>query len=102
MGVVFRTLGRLRLFQPFIDRQRLINTFVTNVRGPGEALHLGGHRVTSVVPVAVNPGNVGVSFDILSYAGQLGITVVADPDVVPDQEQLTHLLSDELRQLLGR
>lgn len=102
MGVVFRTLGRLRLFQPFIDRQRLINTFVTNVRGPGEALHLGGHRVTSVVPVAVNPGNVGVSFDILSYAGQLGITVVADPDVVPDQEQLTHLLSDELRQLLNQ
>lgn len=102
MGVVFRALGRLRLFQPFVDRQRLVNTFVTNVRGPGEALHFLGHRVTSVIPVAVNPGNVGVSFDILSYAGQLGVTVVADPDLVPDQEQLTHLLSDELRQLLSR
>jgi hypothetical protein len=100
MGVVFRGLARVGLFQPFIDRQRLVNTFVTNVRGPVTALSLGGRQVSALVPVAVNPGNVGVSFDVMSYAGRLGITVVADPDVVPDQDDLTALLEDELEQLL--
>ena len=102
MGVVFRALGRLGLFQPFINRQRLVNTFVTNVRGPAGVMALGGHRVVALVPVAVNPGNVGVSFDVLSYAGQLGVTVVADPDVVPDQHLLTGLLAAELARLLGK
>ncbi len=100
MGLVFRGLGRLGLFQPFIDRQRLVNTFVTNVRGPAEPLLLAGRRVSAVVPVAVNPGNVGVSFDVMSYAGQLVVTVVADPDVVPEQDELTALIRDELAQLL--
>ena len=30
-------------------------------------------------PIALNPGNVGFSFDVLSKAGTLGITAVADP-----------------------
>jgi hypothetical protein len=41
----------------------------------------------------VTPGNVAVTFDVLSYAGALGITVVTDPEVVPDDTPLTtHLL----------
>ncbi|MFO8152621.1 WS/DGAT domain-containing protein [Thioalkalivibrio sp.] len=97
--LAFRALGRLGLFQPFIDRQRLVNTFVTNVRGPTTAMTLGGRPVVALIPIAVNPGNVGVSFDILSYGGLLGITVVADPDVVPDQDRLTDLLARELTEL---
>jgi hypothetical protein len=46
--------------------------------------------------VAVTPGNVGVTFDVLSYAGQLVVTVVADPDILPDQDVLTGLLAEEL------
>ena len=42
-----------------------------------------------MIPVAVTPGNVGVCFDILSYAGDLVVTVVADPDVVAEQDLLT-------------
>ncbi|MGM0385121.1 MAG: wax ester/triacylglycerol synthase domain-containing protein [Actinomycetota bacterium] len=99
LGLAFRALGRLGLFQPFIDRQRLVNTFVTNVRGPTTAMTLGGRPVVALIPIAVNPGNVGVSFDILSYGGLLGITVVADPDVVPDQDRLTDLLARELTEL---
>ena len=57
----------------------------------------GGHRVAQIVPLAVNPGNVGVSFDVLSYAGQLVVTVVADPLIVPDQD----LLTTSLRTILG-
>ena len=54
----------------------------------------------SIIPVAVTPGNVGVTFDVLSYAGQLVISVVADPDVVTDQDSLTERLEAELDQLV--
>lgn len=100
MGVVFRALGHLGVFQAFIDRQRLVNTFVTNTRGPAHALAFAGHRVSGVIPVAVTSGNVGVTFAILSYAGQLAITLVADPDVVPDRQRLTDLLRTELERLI--
>ena len=100
MGLVFRALGALGIFQLFIDHQRLVHTFVTNVRGPGAVVHFAGHPIISVIPVAVTPGNVGVCFDILSYADDLVVTVVADPDVVAEQDLLTGLLAEELGQLL--
>lgn len=101
LGLVFRTLGALRLFQPFIDHQRLVHSFETNVRGPADPISFAGHRVEGIIPVAVNPGNVGVSFDVLSYAGRLLVTVVADPDIVPDQELLTRQLRAEFAVLTG-
>jgi len=96
MCVVFRALAGLRLYQPFVDHQRLVNTFVSNVRGPAEVASFGGHRIAAVLPVAVVPGNVSVSFDVLSYAGRLTVTLVADPALVPDLDALTDLLAAEL------
>lgn len=93
LGLAFRTLARAKLFQFFIERQRLVHTFETNLRGPRDALHLGGHRISGIVPAVVSPGNVGVSFTVLSYAGELTVTVVADPDLLPEQDRLTHSLA---------
>jgi diacylglycerol O-acyltransferase len=93
----FRALAALGAFQAFVDHQRLVHTFVTNVRGPTERLRLAGAEVTQVVPVAVNPGNVVVSFDVLSYAGQLVVTLVCDPDAVPEPEWLARRLQRGLR-----
>lgn len=56
--------------------------------------------VSRVVPVAVTPGNTGVTFDVLSYAGRLGITLVADPDVVPDRARVAAHVSRELTGLV--
>ena len=84
----FRALAAVGAFQGFVDHQRLVHTFVTNVRGPAHHLRLAGAEVTSVVPVAVNPGNVAVSFDVLSYAGTLLVTLVCDPGLVPESAWL--------------
>ena len=84
----FRALAAVGAFQAFVDHQRLVHTFVTNVRGPTGRLRLAGAEVTHVVPVAVNPGNVVVSFDVLSYAGELVVTLVCDPDAVPESAWL--------------
>lgn len=101
MGLAFRALARLGLFRRFIDHQRLVNTFITNVRGPDLALTLGGLRILEIIPVAVTPGNVAVTFDILSYAGQVCITIVSDPDLVADHSVLAGLLDQELHDLVA-
>ena len=101
LGAGFRALARLGVLQWFVDHQPLVNTFVTNVRGPAHPWRFCGRPVTSVVPIAVTPGNVGVTFDVLSYAGTLGITVVTDPDVVADADPLARHLAQELDDLVG-
>lgn len=100
LGVAFRSLAAVGAFRAMVDHQRLVHTFITNVRGPAVPLHLAGHRITTVVPIATTPGNIGVSFGILSYAGELVVTVVADPSIVPEQDDLTAALDRELRSLL--
>ena len=101
LGLAFRWLARLGLFAWFIDRQRLVTTFVTNVPGPTERLRFGGCEVSRVVPVAVTPGNTTVTFDVLSYAGRLCVAVVVDPVAVPDREHLTARVGARLDELTG-
>ena len=84
----FRGLAAVGAFQAFVDHQRLVHTFVTNVRGPSHRMCVAGAEVVAVVPVAVNPGNVAVSFDVLSYAGTLAVTLVCDPGLVPESAWL--------------
>jgi hypothetical protein len=43
LGLAFRALSRPGLFQTFIEHQRLVHTFETNMRGPAEPLSFGGH-----------------------------------------------------------
>jgi WS/DGAT/MGAT family acyltransferase len=99
LGAAFRLLARAGLFRLFIDHQRFVHTFETNLRGPSERLSLAGSAVRGIVPITVTPGNVAVSFATLSYAATLGITVVADPDVLADPWIVATELSASLRDL---
>jgi WS/DGAT/MGAT family acyltransferase len=102
LGLAFRALSRLGVFRLFVEHQRLVHTFETNLRGPAEPVFFGGHPIRAIVPAAVNPGNVGVSFDVLSYAGILGMTVVTDPEIVTEPDRLTAELAQVLATLLER
>ena len=53
------------------------------------------------MPIATVPGTVTVSFDVLSYAGRLLISVVYDPDHMPDHALLADALECELTGLSG-
>jgi diacylglycerol O-acyltransferase / wax synthase len=89
---LFAALARLGVVGWFTAHQRRVNTFVTNLRGPGERLTLLGADVVEVIPVGAISGNVAVAFGVLSYAGELTVTVVVDPDVCSDVAGLaTHL-----------
>jgi diacylglycerol O-acyltransferase / wax synthase len=100
LGLAFRGLSRLGLFRMFVDHQRLVHTFETNLRGPAEPVFLGGHQVRAIIPAAINPGNIGVSFDVLSYASVLSVTIVSDPEIVTEPEALAVALNDIFASIL--
>jgi diacylglycerol O-acyltransferase / wax synthase len=81
-------LAALGLLVPLARRQRTVNTFVTNVPGPREALYLLGARVDEVLPVVGLAGNVTLIFAALSYRGRLDVVVDADRDACPDVDVL--------------
>jgi diacylglycerol O-acyltransferase / wax synthase len=99
---VFRALTTLGLWGWMVDRQRLVNVFVSNVRGPRTGLRLGGRTVAGMLPLGTPAGNVAVTFAVLSYAGTLTVTVVVDPDVVPDPDPIARGLERELAVLAER
>ena len=99
IGPLFRLLARLGLYRRFIDGQRLIHTFTSNVRGPAEPLTLIGCPITALLPLSAATGNVTVAFAALSYAGTLAITLVADPEACPDLPALREALVAELAAL---
>lgn len=101
LGPVFRLLARLGLFRWFINRQRMVHTFVTNLRGPDAELSFLDAPIRELLAIAVVTGNVSVSFAVLSYAGTLRVTVIADPEVCPDLPELRVALQDGLDQLIG-
>ena len=99
LGPFFRLLAAAGLYRWFIDRQRLIHTFVSNLRGPESRLSFLLCPITSIIPLSAAAGNVTVSFAVLSYAGSLTITLIADPDTRPDLSELRDVLEEELRVL---
>lgn len=100
LGPCFRVLAAIGLFRPFIEHQHVVDTFVTNLRGPDTPMTLAGARVDRVIPFAAVPGNVLVSFAVLSYAGCLGITITTDASSWLDPAQLQGRLAAELERLL--
>ncbi len=92
----FRLVAATGALPWLLDRQHLINTFVTNLRGPEVPVTLIGARVREIVPVTTTTGNVTVVFGALSYAGALTLTIVADPDACPDLDALAADLRAEL------
>ena len=96
LGPPFRLLASTGLLRWFFNRQRLVHTFATNLRGPAEPLTFADAPVRAVIPIPATIGNVTITFGVLSYAGTLRITVVSDPSRVPDVAVLTAALRREL------
>ena len=96
LGPLFRLLAAAGLLRWFFNHQRMVTTFVTNLRGPAEPLTLDGAALSAVLPIPETTGNISVTFAALSYAGTLWLTVLSDPDLVPDVAALTAALRREL------
>jgi len=96
---VFRVLAALGILRPLIRRQTMVNTFVTNVRGPQARPTFAGATVADVIPLGIVSGNVTVAFTVLSYAGTLTVGIAAEPTACPDLDDLQELLQAGLDEL---
>jgi WS/DGAT/MGAT family acyltransferase len=81
-------------------RQRLINMVVSNMPGPPLPLTFDGAPVREVFQLSLLQGNCAIGVGALSYAGQLNVDVVADPDLVPDARAFAEGIAEALA-LLG-
>ena len=96
LGAAMALLARLHLLRWCIDHQRMVHTFVTNLRGPADSVRIAGVTVTGLVPISLATGNVTVAFAAMSYAGTMTVTVVTDPTQHPDRDVLLRALEAEL------
>src|SRR4029453_6572931 len=67
-------------------RQRSVNLVVSNAPGPPVPLYLAGARLLELFPMMPTMGNLTLVVAVVSYAGQLNLTAVADRDGCPDVE----------------
>ena len=95
----FLLLARTGLLRWFASHQRVVQTFVTNLRGPDHPLTFGGATVRAIIPIPTTTGNVTVTFAALSYAGTLRITILSDPARMPDAPALAAALRRQLSAL---
>jgi WS/DGAT/MGAT family acyltransferase len=102
LGPVFRVAAVAGLYRWYLNHQHRFHTLVSNVPGPDRRLAFDGLPISEIVPVGVgDSGNVVVSFLALSYAGTLTVTVIADPDALPQLSDVTAVLQAELDELAG-
>jgi hypothetical protein len=100
LGAGFRLLARLGGYRWYMNHQRRMHSLVSHVRGPDRALTFAGRRIERAVPIAVSGGgNVTVYFEVLTYAGELTVTAITDPDHFPERDLLEAALRAELRAL---
>jgi diacylglycerol O-acyltransferase / wax synthase len=79
---------------------RLFNLLVTNFPGPQIPFYVLGRELTAVYPIGFLARDHALAIAILSYNGQVGFGLLADPAALPDAEQIAaHLAAsvDELK-----
>jgi hypothetical protein len=70
---------------------------VTNARGPSRRIHFGGREVEVSQGFVALPPGVPIGVSISTYAGNLNISVTAEPWAVPDAEKFLSWILDEYK-----
>jgi WS/DGAT/MGAT family acyltransferase len=81
---IFRLTFARRAMTAMAAHNWLFNLSITNVPGPPLPLYIAGAPLLEVFPLVPIVGNQTLSVGVLSYAGQLNLTAVADRDSCPD------------------
>ena len=79
--------------------QPFVNVVVTNVPGSPVPLHFLGGRIEEIVPVVPLGPQLGLGIAVLSYAGQLTVSLFADPEIVADIDVLAAAVAEEFAAL---
>ena len=79
--------------------QHMVNLGTSNLPGPPGALYLASARVLELFQVGVVQGNLTVTIGVLSYAGQLNVTILGYADAVPDLKAFADGAAEAFTQL---
>jgi WS/DGAT/MGAT family acyltransferase len=80
---------------------RLFNLIVTNIPGPQFPLYVLGREMLEAYPVAFLPENHALAIAIMSYNGQMNLGLLGDFDALPDIDEISASISEELRTLVS-
>jgi len=80
---------------------RLFNLIVTNIPGTQFPLYVLGREMLEAYPVAFLPENHALAIAIMSYNGQMNFGLLGDFDSVPDIDEISHSISEELNTLVS-
>jgi WS/DGAT/MGAT family acyltransferase len=74
------------------------NLVLSDVPGPDEPLFMMGRRITACYPMIPLPQTVGLSIAAVSIGGVMSVGVVADPDLLPNPQQLANAIERAVKQ----
>jgi WS/DGAT/MGAT family acyltransferase len=80
---------------------RLFNLIVTNIPGIQFPLYVLGREMLEAYPVAFLPENHALAIAIMSYNGQMNFGLLGDFDAVPDLDEISRSISEELDTLVA-
>jgi diacylglycerol O-acyltransferase len=78
---------------------RLFNLLVTNFPGPQIPFYVLGRELTAIYPVGFLAQQHALAIAILSYNGGVGFGLLADPEALPDAEQIADHLAASVAEL---
>ncbi|MGD9736821.1 MAG: wax ester/triacylglycerol synthase family O-acyltransferase [Solirubrobacterales bacterium] len=95
----FAPQGLLRPTAAINFSTRLFNLLVTNFPGPQVGFYVLGRPLARIYPIGFLAKDHGLAIAILSYDGQVGFGLLADPAAVPDADRLVDHLEAAVEEL---
>jgi diacylglycerol O-acyltransferase / wax synthase len=83
-----------------ISRSPAYNLILSNVPGPQEQLYFLGCQLDAMYPLGPIIGGAGLNITVMSLNGELGIGIIACPDLLPDLWCIADAFPDALKELL--
>jgi len=80
---------------------RLFSLLISNIPGPQFPLYLRGRRAADMVACGFLAEEQALAVAAVSYDGQLGFGLLADPDVVPDLDVMADAIVRSLGELVA-
>jgi len=94
-GAAMRILPRIP-----VSLSPVFNLILSNVPGPQGQLYFLGCRMETLYPLGPLLGGAGLNITVMSFNGELGIGIIACPDLLPDLWGIADAFPDELKELL--
>src|SRR5580693_3475053 len=94
-GAAMRILPRI----PLPDSP-VFNLILSNVPGPQAELYFLGCRMDAMYPLGPLLAGAGLNITVMSFNGEMGIGIVACPDLLPDLWGIADGFPDALKELL--